>query len=154
MSDHPSAESLPDRLGARLFALWAGLSIGVAFLATPAKFLAPSLSLPVALDVGRHTFSVYGDVELGLVVVLLGLGVWSGHWRRWGLALSVPIAVVALQALWLTPALDARVSLILSGNPRLPRSILHQVFIGAEMVKVAWLLAMGLGDLPGARRGA
>ena len=36
--------------------LWLGLLLGVAFLATPAKFLAPGL-LPVALDVGR-TFAV------------------------------------------------------------------------------------------------
>lgn len=35
-----------------LAVLWAGLLLGVSFLATPVKFLAPSLSLPVALDVG------------------------------------------------------------------------------------------------------
>jgi hypothetical protein len=39
--------------------LWLGLLLGVSFLATPAKFLAPSLALPVALDVGRHTFAVF-----------------------------------------------------------------------------------------------
>lgn len=32
-----------------LATLWAGLLLGVSFLATPVKFLAPSLSLPVAL---------------------------------------------------------------------------------------------------------
>ncbi len=48
-----------DRLGPQLLLIWAGVALGVAFVATPAKFLAPSLSLPVALDVGRHTFAVY-----------------------------------------------------------------------------------------------
>ena len=34
-----------EQLGAKIALLWAGLSIGVAFLATPAKFTAPSLTL-------------------------------------------------------------------------------------------------------------
>ena len=59
-----------ERLATEVYLLWAGLAIGVAFLATPAKFLALSLSLSVALDVGRHTFRVYNGVELALVVSL------------------------------------------------------------------------------------
>ena len=51
--------------------LWLGLQIGVAFLATPTKFLAPSLSLPVALDVGRQTFYVFNKVEWVMEAVLL-----------------------------------------------------------------------------------
>jgi hypothetical protein len=60
---------------------WLGLLIGVAFLATPAKFLAPSLSLPVALDVGRQTFYVFNKVEwvMGAVLLLMllnGGSIW------------------------------------------------------------------------------
>ena len=69
---------------AGLFAVamfWLGLLIGVAFLATPAKFLAPSLSLPVALDVGRQTFYVFNKVEwvMGAVLLLMllnGGSIW------------------------------------------------------------------------------
>src|SRR5690606_30735313 len=49
-----------------LAVLWTGLLLGVSFLATPVKFLAPSLSLPVALDVGRQTFMVFNWVEVAL----------------------------------------------------------------------------------------
>lgn len=35
--------------------VWAGMVLGVSFLATAAKFLALLLLRPVALDVGRHT---------------------------------------------------------------------------------------------------
>ena len=42
-------------LGA-LIMLWAGVMIGISFLAAPTKFNAPSLSLPV--DVGRQEFGV------------------------------------------------------------------------------------------------
>lgn len=138
--------SLSDRLGARLLLLWAGLSIGVAFLATPVKFMAPSLSLPVALDVGRHTFRIYNDVEFALLAFLVVLAAWSKTRRSAYLVLAVPGAVVLAQALWLIPALDQRVSAILAGG-RPASSNLHAVYIGAELLKVVWLLAFGLGDL-------
>lgn len=37
--------------------VWAGMVIGISFLEAPVKFMAPSLTRPVGLDVGR-TFSV------------------------------------------------------------------------------------------------
>ena len=143
--------NLLDRLSARLILLWAGLSVGVAFLATPVKFLAPSLTLPVALDVGRHTFSLYNQVELALLFALVVLGLRSKLWRRRYLALAVPGIVVMAQAAWLIPALDARVSAILAGHSP-PASNLHALYIGAEMAKVLWLLAFGFGDLLPGRR--
>ncbi len=36
--------------------IWAGLLLGVSFIATPAKFLAPSLPMAQALDVGDGPF--------------------------------------------------------------------------------------------------
>ena len=79
-------------------------------MATPAKFLAPSLALPVALDVGRHTFRVYNNVELALFALLLILGLWAQRRWRWYLGALVAGAIVLAQALWLIPALDLRVS--------------------------------------------
>jgi hypothetical protein len=127
----------------RLMLLWAGLSLGVAFVATPAKFLAPSLSLPVALDVGRRTFQVYNGAELVLLGLLVVAAVWVGARRRWILALGVPAAISLLQALWLLPALDVRVSTILRGGQP-PPSDLHAVYIAAEVLKLAWLMGFGL----------
>lgn len=143
MTRSPAPQSLADRIGPRLLLIWAGLAIGVAFLATPAKFLAPSLSLPVALDVGRHTFRAYNHVELALVVFLLAIGVWPQARRRWFVALAVPGVVVVAQALWLIPALDLRVAAIMSGHQP-PPSNLHVVYIAAEALKVVWLLGFGL----------
>ena len=79
-----------ERFATKVYLLWAGLAIGVAFLATPAKFLAPSLSLTVALEVGRHTFRVYNGVELALVLGLLVLGAASRQRRRWYFGLGAP----------------------------------------------------------------
>ena len=54
-----------------LATFWAGIVIGVSFIATIAKFDAPSLTLPVALDVGRHTFAPLARIE------------WGCGWRCW-----------------------------------------------------------------------
>ncbi|HEX5379070.1 MAG TPA: DUF4149 domain-containing protein [Phenylobacterium sp.] len=155
MSDLAVVQGRWDRLGARLVAVWAGLAVGVGFLATPAKFLAPSLSLPVALDVGRQTFRIYNQVEMGLLVALLILAALSRERLRWLLALAAPAAVVLIEALWLIPALDARVAVILAGGgARLPPSQLHAAYIGVEAVKACWLLGLGLSGQPAPRRAA
>jgi hypothetical protein len=135
-----------DRLGPRLLMLWAGLAIGVAFLATPAKFLAPSLSLAAALDVGRHTFAVYNHAELGLLGVMAFLGAWSRTRPRWYGALAVPAAVVLAETFWLLPALDLRTTAVIAGRPSSPDSGLHLAYIAAEGLKAVWLLGFGLGD--------
>lgn len=131
------------RWAARLALLWAGIAVGVAFVATPAKFLAPSLSLPVALDVGRQTFRVYNGLEIGLAVLAIGLALGSAARRRWLLAFAIPVFVVAAQALWMIPALDARVLMIQAGHLP-PPSPIHTIYIAAEAVKVLALLAAAL----------
>ena len=144
--------SRPDRseiepLGTKIYLLWAGVSIGVAFLATPAKFLAPSLALPVALDVGRHTFRVYNNVELALFALLLILGLWAQRRWRWYLGALVAGAIVLAQALWLIPALDLRVLALQADATPLPPSNLPTVYVALEALKVLWLLTMGFGGL-------
>jgi hypothetical protein len=130
--------------------LWLGLLLGVSFLATPVKFLAPSLSLPVALDVGRHTFAAFDRVEIVLAVALLACALAGRlRWPSAGLALGLG-AAVAVQALWLLPALDARVETILQGGMP-PASILHVVYIGLDAIKAAALAIaafLGFRQLP------
>jgi hypothetical protein len=72
--------------------IWAGLLLGVSFVATPAKFLAPSLPMTQALDVGRWTFHVLAWTEWGFVVataVLIAI-VWRSGRAGIGLAASRP----------------------------------------------------------------
>jgi hypothetical protein len=125
--------------------LWLGLLLGVAFLATPVKFLAPSLTLPVALDVGRHTFAVFNKVEWALCVALL-LPVLFGA-RTW-LSICAAVAIVllvAVETVWLLPLLDQRVGLIIAGGQPAASSD-HNLYIaldGAKLVAlivVAWVM--------------
>ena len=122
---------------------WIGLVLGVSFLATVAKFNAPSLTLPVALDVGRHTFAPLARVEWALALLLAASTV-LGTPTPFRLAAFAAIAAILLaQALWLLPALDARVEAIIGGGTP-PPSSLHVVFVAAEAVKLLLLLSLAV----------
>ncbi len=124
--------------------VWLGLILGVSFLATPIKFRAQSLTLPVALDVGRTTFHAFGRVEWVLSFLLAVLAIRARtrlepvDWLFAGLV----VTIVATQAVWLIPRLDIRVAAIIAGDPP-PPSHLHSIYAGPEFFKAATLLLIG-----------
>jgi hypothetical protein len=128
-------------LGA-LIMLWAGVLIGVSFLAAPAKFGAPGLSLPVAMEVGRREFGVLNLAEIALAVVTLALAAYVRPERTIWLGLGLAAILVVLQWLWLLPALDARAELIIRGETPEPAPW-HALYIGAEIMKLLALLVTG-----------
>jgi hypothetical protein len=129
-------------LGA-LIMLWAGVVIGVSFLAAPAKFNAPTLTLPVAIDVGRHEFGTLNLAEIVLAVAALALAAYARVERRIWFGLALAAGVIALQALWLLPVLDARAEMIIQGET-LPRAPWHMIYIAIEVVlKLLALLVVG-----------
>jgi hypothetical protein len=128
-------------LGA-LIMLWAGVLIGVSFLAAPAKFDAPGLSLPVALEVGRREFGALNVAELALAVVTFALAAYARPERAVWLGLGLAAVIVVLQWLWLLPVLDARAELIIRGETPAPAPW-HALYIGAEVLKLLVLLVIG-----------
>ena len=110
---------------------WAGLILGSSFLAAPAKFGTPSLTRPVALDVGRHIFKLQLRIELNLAFLFLILTMIgpSGVWR-----FALPIfvgAVIAYQFQFLQPALDARAQTIIDGGAP-PPALHHRIYVALE----------------------
>lgn len=142
-------------LGALLWIslLWAGLVIGISFIEAPAKFRAPSLTRPVALDVGRHVFRASHMVQLGLALAFWPCAVLAPmSLGRWG-ALSLVEAVFFVQHLWLLPVLDQRAQAIISGSGSGSGSgpdgqapaggSPHAVYVGLEVAKLGMLLGLG-----------
>jgi hypothetical protein len=125
-----------------LIMLWAGVLIGVSFLAAPAKFDAPGLSLSVAMEVGRREFGALNLIELALAVVTLALALYARPERTIWLGLGVAAVIVLVQWLWLLPVLDARAELIIRGETPEPAPW-HALYIGAEVVKLLVLLVTG-----------
>lgn len=58
---------------AALCFVWTGMVLGISFLETPVKFTAPSVTLPIGLDVGLHVFGAFNKVEIGGVLLACGL---------------------------------------------------------------------------------
>ena len=125
---------------------WAGLLFGVSFLATPVKFQAPSLSLPVALDVGRHTFLWLNKIEIGLALILAVL-LWKGTKNLLvRLGGGAVVLWVAAKTLWALPVLDDRTEIVIQGGEP-PPSMLHQVYVVCDLVELILLLALGFATL-------
>lgn len=130
-------------LGLVIAVFAAGMLVGVSFLATPVKFLAPSLTLPVALDVGRQTFAIFNKTEWATSAALLLL-VLAGSRNRIAAAGAIVVAIlVAVEATWLLPELDRRVGEIIAGRTP-PPSMLHEVYIWIEAVKLLALVVVAI----------
>ncbi len=144
------------RLLTSLLLLWAGILFGVSFVATPAKFLAPSLTLPQALDVGRWTFHVLAYIEWGCL--LAAFAVLGAMRRRPGdvpkgiaICLGGIAGLLALQSFWLRPILDMRVLAIMNGRA-VPASDFHLLYLALETTKfilvvvAGWITTAGRGS--------
>lgn len=125
---------------------WAGMTLGISFLETPAKFAAPSVTLPIGLDVGRHVFGVFNKVEIGWALLSCGLMLLADVRRTSWLPLLTAWCIVALQTVWLLPVLDARVGMILSGQTPPPASY-HLIYVVLEVIKLIFLLVGGMACL-------
>jgi hypothetical protein len=128
-------------LGA-LIMIWAGVLIGVSFLAAPAKFATPGLSLPLALEIGRREFGTLNLTEIALAIVTLALAATARSARSIWLGLGLAALIVVLQWLWMLPMLSARAELIIRGETPEPAPW-HALYIGAEIVKLLALLVVG-----------
>ncbi|MCC5793495.1 MAG: hypothetical protein JJT85_02025 [Chromatiales bacterium] len=120
--------------------LWAGVVIGCSFIATPAKFLAPSLSLATALEVGRATFRVVvvAELFLALLCVLFLLRLSGQRFLVW-----IAIGALGVQWLLVMPQLSVHTDAVIQGAA-IGGSSWHWVYIGLEVLKVLMLLFVGL----------
>lgn len=139
---------VPENLTAVIPTLWAGMLIGISFIATPVKFQAPSLTLPVALDVGCVTFHVFSRIEWLLAAMLLGAEALA-RGATWRSLLAVLVAaIVLLQSVWLLPALERRAAGIIGGATLAP-SQAHRAYGGLEGLKLLVLLALIVASFVG-----
>ena len=123
---------------ATVFAAWAGLILGVSFLSARAKFRAPSISLRVALDVGRQTFLALSRTEILLALAVSAACVAIANWL-FVVGLAVVWTVIVAERFWLLPVLDLRAGIRMTGRMPHP-SYHHRLFAGLEMAKVVVLL--------------
>lgn len=122
--------------------VWFGVTAGVSLLAAPVKFTAPTLTRPVALDVGRVVFQALNQVELVLLIVMLVLIRMTKETTKYWPHAAVLVLIMIAQSAWLLPELAARSASIVSGVEP-PASIAHGAYAVSELLKLATLLVLG-----------
>lgn len=128
-----------------LFLIWAGIVFGVSLLATPAKFLAPDLSLIEALQVGRVTFRVLAVTEAVLLTLTFVLVLLKPPVLKRTILWPIVIAGVLLfQYAVLLPFLNLQTDLVMSGEVPGASTFLHSSYIAVELFKLGLLLFLGV----------
>jgi hypothetical protein len=129
--------------------LWAGMILGVAFIAVPAQFAAAGLARPLGIDITRQVFTAFSRVELGLAAVTLVLALVVRPGRLpWALLVLLWL-MVALQSVWLLPVLDVRADQLLQGQEP-AAGPWHGLFVGSEVSKLVVLLLLAWVARPAA----
>jgi len=133
-----------------ILVLWSGVVLGGSLIAAPAKFQAQSLTLEVALDVGRAQFSWVGIAEGALCAAfLIARAAFGGV--SWLLA-AIPVGIFLVQRFIIMPPLDARTLQVIAGE-NVGDSHLHRLFIILEGVKFLLLIILGFWGVTAANGG-
>ncbi|MEL7186270.1 MAG: hypothetical protein AAFN50_07525 [Pseudomonadota bacterium] len=126
--------------------LWAGMTVAITMVATPARFTAITATREIALDVGRVVFAAHNKAELAALVLLLVVVRVSGRAATfWPYCAALALIVLA-QAVWLMPELSARTDIVVAGGTP-PPSYVHGVYSSLELVKLALLFWVGFSCL-------
>lgn len=126
--------------------IWFGMTAGISLLETPVRFTAPTITRPVALDVGRVVFTALNKAELVALLILLLVVRISGRARELWIQCSALILILLAQSIWLLPQLSARAQQIVAGVEPAP-SMLHGTYSVLELLKLLLLLYLGFRSL-------
>jgi hypothetical protein len=139
-------KDLIDRSAACIALIWLGMVLGISFLEAPVKFMAPSVTREIGLDIGRYVFGIFNKVECVFALVIAIMSIIT---RRKHLSL-VPLGLawlsLALQTAWLLPVLEARTEVIIQGQTPAP-SVSHTIYVVLEVIKAVSLAVYGFGKV-------
>ena len=95
--------------------IWIGFICAISFMEAWLKFRAPNVTLPIGLSIGRVVFFALNKAEwVFAAIIAVYLACRRGEVTRVRLVLfGIPVALLLIQTLFLLPALNARVELVL-----------------------------------------
>lgn len=124
--------------------VWFGIVTALGFIETPLKFLAPGMTLDVALGLGRLVLTTADVLSGVLLVVLTGLTLVRPRPGRPALiSLGALWVVVVVQVALVRPFLNARTDIVLAGG-QAGESQLHTVYIALDVLILVLLVVYTL----------
>ena len=123
--------------------IWFGMIGAISFMEAPLKFQAPGITLPLGLSVGRLIFFVLNKIEIILAAIFF-VSILGGRTigRTATIVFGVIVLILALETIWLLPALDIRAEQVIAGTAQ-PFSSLHLFYIVFDAVKFILLFILG-----------
>ena len=126
--------------------IWFGMTAGVSLLATPVRFSAPTITRPIALDVGQVVFAALNKAEfVALILLLIVVRVSDRAKSLWAGCGALALILFA-QSMWLLPELSARTQQIIAGTEPAP-SYVHGAYSILELSKLLLLLYLGFRSM-------
>ena len=122
--------------------VWLGMILGISFLEAPLKFMAPSVTPEIGLEIGRRVFGVFNKIECAMALAMAILIVLVRQKDRLLIPMGVIWSTLVLQTFWLLPILFDRVELILQGQTP-ARSPVHSIYITLEIAKAVAIAVYG-----------
>ena len=128
--------------------VWTGFIAAISFMESWLKFRAPNVTLTVGLSIGKLVFSALNKVEWAFTIIIGSSLLFFGNAIKplfidWFLVIFI---ILALQTIWLLPALNKRAKALINGK-RIAPSSLHWYFTALEFIKLLLLIFFGSGLL-------
>lgn len=126
--------------------LWIGFILAISFMEAPLKFRAPSVTLPIGLEIGHLVFHMLNRIEGLFAIAMIGSLFFGIPSRQTTIATVAVVTVLLVQTALLYTLLDARTLAIINGES-VPDAPYHLVYIGLEVFKLALLGVLAYGQL-------
>lgn len=123
--------------------IWLGFIGAISFMEAWLKFMAPGVTIEVALSIGDLVFSALNKVELVCASLILLFSANKIKLKEMSLSFSIVLFILLFQTFWLKPKLSERVELIINHQP-IEDSHLHMIFVVLELVKTICLIIYGI----------
>lgn len=119
-----------------------GAIVAISFLEAPLKFLAPGVTIPIGLGIGRLVFTALNALAGAVLIVLTIVSVRAKAGRS-ALGLLGAIWVVYLvEVAVIRPVLNQRSDLVIAGSEAPGTNWAHYAYIVADVTIVGLLIAL------------
>ncbi|WP_337001073.1 MULTISPECIES: hypothetical protein [unclassified Microbacterium] len=119
-----------------------GAIVAISFLEAPLKFLAPGVTIPIGLGIGRLVFTAL-NVLAGVVLIVLTIVTIRARAGRVSFGLLGAIWVVYLvEVAVIRPVLNQRSDLVIAGLEAPGTNWAHFAYIAADLALVGLLVAL------------
>lgn len=123
-------------------AFLAGAIVAISFLEAPLKFLAPGITIPLGLGIGRLVFTALNVLAGVVLLVLTGVSARAKAGRTSAVLLGALWIVFLVEVAVIRPVLNHRSDLVIAGSAAPGTDWAHYAYIVADLTMLGLLLAL------------